>query len=120
MKNEILKYQLDNINRVLLAFRDRGSISCLSDDFDLFEISKINCHLLVSQYLEVAFKISDGGVDELYIVNNEMLKDVYSGYSYIVPGVNTEHFMNRNITSLKDADVGIKNILSWVYYKIIG
>jgi hypothetical protein len=74
MKNEILKYQLDDINRVLLAFRDRGSISCLSDDFDLFEISKINCHSLVSQYLDVAFKISDGDVGESYIVKNEKLK----------------------------------------------
>jgi hypothetical protein len=103
MKNEILKYQLDDINKVLLAFRNKGSLSFFGDDIDLNEISKINCHLLVSQYLDVAFEITHDHVDNTYIVKNEKLKDVNRGATYIVPSVYAEQLLNQNIISLNDA-----------------
>jgi hypothetical protein len=103
MKNEILKYQLEDINRVLLAFKDKGSISSFHDDFDLLEVSKINCHFLISQYLDVAFAVAHSHVDNAYVIKNEKLKSFDNDIAYIVPGVYREQMLNQGVPNLKDA-----------------
>jgi hypothetical protein len=104
MKNEILKSQLDDIKEVFQFFKE---------EFDTTESINLSIKLLVTMYIDAAFKNGNRDIGECFIIKNNKLKDEIKEDRgpTIVPGESSKEPLESMFGNITDAKYWDENYI---------